>query len=97
MKLKIILLLSTFLYGCAGMAQVVDDNKKSEFYQYLILELGVDKDIPIFYKTSLTPFKRVDLKNDKLLWYIKGEVQGMKAFINGLDIHRLIENELLPK
>jgi hypothetical protein len=73
---------SRSLYGCGVIAQVTDDNINNKFYQHLIIELGVDKSIPIFYKTSLTTFRRVDLTNEKLRWEGKEDVPGMTTFLN---------------
>ncbi|NNU33617.1 hypothetical protein HK413_04650 [Mucilaginibacter sp. S1162] len=42
--------------------------KKIELYQDLVRQLGVDSQIPIFYKTSVTVFKRLDFKDAKLQW-----------------------------
>ncbi|MBE9665181.1 hypothetical protein [Mucilaginibacter boryungensis] len=97
MRIKNILMITMLLYGCGVTAQVTDTGKGNEFYQHLIIGLGVDKDIPIYYKTSLSVFKRVDLKNDKLRWIGKDQVSGIAAFLNQVDPNQLKENESLSK
>lgn len=80
-----------FVHGYGAMAQGSDTGK---LYRNLVQQLGVDSQIPVFYKTSVSVFKRVDLKNEKLRWLGNEPVAGLNAFLTGVDLRHLREDKL---
>ena len=97
MKQKIILLSFALLYTCLLFSQVTNSEKDSDLYRQLIIEMGVDKDIPIFYRTNLKPLKRINIKDSSLKWISKDTVERTGTFLNQININSLEENDLLNK
>ncbi len=96
MKSKITLMFALLLCGCSSMAQL-QYLKKNEFYQQLILQIGLGKNIPIFYKTSTVSLKRVKLSDNKLKWFGKEQVITMSKFLKQIEVDSLTDNELMPQ
>lgn len=98
MNKKIAILFISLLYGCQLFSQVTDTKKSTTFYQSLLKQLGLDNSIPIYNKTTLVTFKKIDFKKTDLnKWMRKDTVKGMKAFFDEININTLNEYKLTDK
>jgi len=96
MKIAIILVIVAS-FSCRSYAQISDTATDAYFYQNLIAEVGGYKDdIPVYYKTTLRPLKRIDFQTiDLNKWaVIRKTNRDFKPFFNQIKINDLEEKEL---
>lgn len=97
MKQQIIMLSFALLYACRLYSQVTNSEQDRNLYEQLIAQTGVDKDIPVFYRTTLKTLKRIEIKDSGLKWMSKDTVNGTQKFLNQINPDHLKEANLPNK
>jgi hypothetical protein len=96
---KVILLLILLVSFDQLHSQIVDNKIDNRLYQDLIEQLKFDKNEPIYYKTSLTVLKRIDVKTiavDK--WSVVNNTnKNYVQFLNQVSLEGIHDFELNGK
>ncbi|MDP9047575.1 MAG: hypothetical protein M3N14_05515 [Bacteroidota bacterium] len=95
MKNSIILLALSLLCNFQAYNQKSQINNET-IYENLVNQSGFHKNIPIYYKTSLEVFKRVDFKKmDLTKWTVITKTdKDFKPFLDGIKLNSIQERDL---
>lgn len=99
MKKTVIIFLFTLSFNYQSFAKAIDVKNDVNIYECLIAQSGIHDNIPIFYHTSLTAFKKYDFKNVNLRnWWGTGIINdNWKLFLNQININSLKGYKLTHK
>jgi hypothetical protein len=108
-NIMLLLFLNLLLYS-QSHSQAIDIKNDTAIYKCLIKRLGIENPgindtIAIFYKTSLKSLKLSDFKKTPLIHWVlplnrrsnSPVIEGMKEFLDQIDINNLSEQELTVK